>query len=130
MLRRLQLQPVTLNVKCPFHTGEGLALGDLQALGLGGLRDLAFQGREIRLVAFIGVIAQNGDPVGGRLPDCDILGAQIQAEGSGDHDQHHGGENANVGQAHGVALHAVEHAGHGDEMLGLVVVPFVFLQNL
>ena len=58
--------------------------------------------------------------------------AHIQAGGAGDHDQNHGGQDANGGQASAVLLHPVEHTAHGDEVIGFVVIalhPTQQLQN-
>ena len=51
-----------------------------------------------------------------------VVYAEPQGEGREDHHQHHGGKNGHVGQPHRVLLHAVDHAGHVDEMGGLAVV--------
>ena len=54
----------------------------------------------------------------------------VQADGGGYRHQHHGGEDADVGQAHGVLLHPVQQPRHGGEVLGLVVVPGAVPQAL
>ena len=59
-----------------------------------------------------------------------IVHPDVHAEAGGEHHQHHGGEDADVGQAHGVLLHPVEHSRYADKVLGLVVVVFLFLQGL
>ena len=58
------------------------------------------------------------------------LGAEVQRQGAGDHHQHHGGEDADVGKAHGVSPHPVEHTGDTDKVPGLIVVAFVLPQRL
>ena len=50
-----------------------------------------------------------------------VLQADVHGDGGGDRHQHHGGEDADAGQAHGVLLHPVEKAGNGGEVPGLVV---------
>ena len=65
-----------------------------------------------------------------RIPRSeDILLAEVQAGGAGYHDEHHGNEDADRGKTRSVALHAVDHRGHGDEVVGLIVIAPVFLQN-
>ena len=65
-----------------------------------------------------------------RIPRSeDILLAEVQAGGAGYHDEHHGNEDADRGKTRSVALHAVDHRGHGDEVVGLIVIALVFLQN-
>ena len=61
---------------------------------------------------------------------CDgVLGADGERHGRGGHDQHHRGENADRRQAGGVLLHAVDHAGDGDEVVWLVVVAAACAQH-
>ena len=60
----------------------------------------------------------------------DLLAASIQAHGGGNRNQHHGGENADVAQAHGILLHPIEHTGDGDKVPGFVVILLVFPQQL
>ena len=59
-----------------------------------------------------------------------LLGVEVQRQSAGDHHQHHGGENADVGQSHGVAPHPVEHTGNADKVPGLIVVAFILPQRL
>ena len=90
----------------------------------------AQHGGGVEGLCLVGVVADQDGQVAGGLPVHDVLGAQVQGEGAGDHDHHHGGEDADVGQAHGILLHAVEHAGDADEVAGLVVEPLVGPQGL
>ena len=69
------------------------------------------------------------DVVGVHGVQC-IPCADVQAHTGGDHHQHRGGQDADVGQAHGVLLHPVEHAGNSDEVLGLVVIVLPLLHGL
>ena len=65
-----------------------------------------------------------------RIPRSeDILLAEVKAGGAGYHDEHHGDEDADGGKTRSVALHAVCHRGHGDEVVRLIVIALVFLQN-
>ncbi len=66
----------------------------------------------------------------GKHPVQRLLAAQIQAGRGGHGDQHHGGEDTDVGKAHGVLLHPVQKAGHGDEVPGLVIKDLIGPQPL
>ena len=59
-----------------------------------------------------------------------LRAAEIERERAAYHDHDHGAEDADVREAHGVALHAVEHARDADEVLGLVVIAPVAAQRL
>ena len=64
------------------------------------------------------------------LEELDVVGehlihgpvqADVQADGSGHRHQNHGGEDADIGQTHGVLLHAVEQSGDSGKVICLVV---------
>ncbi len=59
-----------------------------------------------------------------------IVHAQKQRQSSGNDDQHHGGEDADIGKTCRVLFHPVHHGGNADEMLRLVVIPLVLFQEL
>src|SRR5699024_8294521 len=59
-----------------------------------------------------------------------IAAAEIEAQRTAYHDHHHGGDDADVGQAGGVALHAVEHPRDAYKVVGPVVIPPVGPQRL
>ena len=50
-----------------------------------------------------------------------VAKAEIQAYGGGYCDEHHGGEDADVGKPHGVLLHTVKHTGYSRKVLGLII---------
>ncbi len=50
-----------------------------------------------------------------------VVQADVDGHGGGDRHQHHGGEDTDAGQAHGILLHPVQKAGDGGEVPGLVV---------
>ena len=120
---------------------DHLAAVHQPAAGQGGIKDVVFHGNA-------GLLLGLGDHIlhlsaallrGGEEAGADVVGIArlndvvqpgVQADGAGHRHQHHGGENADVGKAHGVLLHAVEHTGHADEVVGPVIVVFALFQQL
>ena len=92
----------------------------------------AAQGFDLRFG--IGVLiayedARAGHDIAGISRVQRFLAAEVQAGGRGYHDQHHRCENAYRRKTRAVALHAVCHRGHGHEVLGLIVIAFIFLKQ-
>ena len=84
----------------------------------------------VQRLAVGGIVVDGHIEAGGVLGGDDLPLPQVEGQGARDHHHHHGGQDADVGQPHGVALHAVEHPGYADEVAGLVVEPLVFPQQL
>ena len=58
-----------------------------------------------------------------------MVRTEVQAGGGGDHDKHHGDEDAYGRKSRTVALHAVRHAGDRDEVALVIIVALVLLQQ-
>ena len=54
-----------------------------------------------------------------------VVRPAVQADGGHEDDQHHRAENADGRHARAVALHAVRHGGHADEVARLIIVALV-----
>ena len=60
----------------------------------------------------------------------DVPDAGVKGDGSGDGDQHHRREDADIGHADGVLLHPEEEAGDGGKGAGLIVKGLLLPQEL
>ena len=58
-----------------------------------------------------------------------LLLAHVKADSGGERHQHHRAENAYRSKPGAVLPHAVGHLRHGDEVVGLVVVPLILLEH-
>ena len=118
---------------------EGISLffgGQLDAVK----EELLLQGHMVRLCQSLRVLLQGrgirgGISEAGDLEHTPEIGAhdsihiQVHHHSAHRRDDDHGGEHTDIGQAGGIFLHAVEHAGDGDEMLRTVVELLASLQE-
>ena len=99
------------------HLPPRVCHGSLHQAQRGGGVNAVFQ--RLRHQNIIGVLAVQG-----------CLRPQVEAQRPGYRHQHHAGQDADVGKAHGVLLHAVQQAGDGGEVAGLVIEALVGPQAL
>ena len=79
---------------------------------------------------FVNRILEYADKIGRIAHLNGFLRAEIQRQRCGYHDQNHGGKNADVRKTYGVAVHAVQHPGHADEVASFIIEAFVLSQRL
>ena len=105
----------------------GLVAGQGQTLAADGLGHPV---GDAGAVAVKGGVVVDHAHIRGEQIAHDAVHSQIQGNSGGQDHQHHGGQDADVGQPHGVLLHAVNHPGNGDEVGGLVIISLALLKLL